>query len=141
VVAAAAMLLTRLPGAFHTLAKEGNAAVGRNELGGALAAADSVGLNNDFVKDSFTFVPKNAHFAVVLPPDLTAAEKNYNVSPITFDAVPWMLEDFLLPRRAVPKATRGTYILCYFCDSPYWDQRTRWLANNHAGGLVGYVYR
>jgi hypothetical protein len=139
--AAAAMLLARLPDAFTTFSSSAKAAAGRNELGGALAAADTAGLNDDFVRAAFADVPKNARFAVVLPPDQAAAEKTYGVSPITFAAAPTLLEDFLLPRREVPKAIRGTYILCYLCDSPYWDHRTRWLANNHAGGLVGYVYR
>jgi hypothetical protein len=141
VVAAAVMLLIRLPGAFHTLDASATAAEGRNELGGALAAADSAGLNDSFVQSAFQYVPKDGRFAVVLPPDLAAAEKSYGVNPITFSAASPLLEDFLLPRREVPKATRGTYILCYFCDSPYWDKRVRWLANDHAGGLVGYVYR
>ena len=79
--------------------------------------------------------------AVVLSTDLAAAEKNDAVSPITFSALSPLLETFLLQRREVSKATRGTYVLCYCCDSPYWDQRVRRLANNHAGGLVGYVYR
>jgi len=140
-VAAALMLLIRLPDAFHTLDSSAKAAQGRNGLGGALAAADSVGLNDDFVRYAFQYVPKHGRFAVVLPPDLVAAEKSYGVSSTTFAAAPTLLEDFLLPRREVPKATRGTYILCYFCDSPYWDEHTHWLANNHVGGLVGYVYR
>ncbi len=139
--AAALMLVIRLPDAFHTFSSNAKAAKGRNGLGGALAAADSAGINDDFVRFAFQFVPKHGHFAVVLPPDLPTAEKSYSVSPITFSALPTMLEDFLLPRREVPNATRGTYILCYFCDSPYWDAHTRWLANNHIGGLVGYVYR
>jgi hypothetical protein len=140
-VAAALMLLVRLPGALHSFSSSAKAAEGRNGLGGALQAADSVGLNDDFVRDAFAYVPQNGRFAVVLPPDQAAAEKSYGVNSITFAAASPLLEDFLLPRREVPKAVRGTYILCYFCDSPYWDQHTHWLANNHAGGLVGYVYR
>jgi hypothetical protein len=139
--AAALTLAIRLPGAFHTLDASAKAAQGRNGLGGALAAADSVGLNDDFVRYAFQYVPKHGRFAVVLPPDLAAAEKSYGVSPTTFAAAPTLLEDFLLPRREVPTAIPGTYIVCYFCDSPYWDRHTHWLANNHAGGLVGYVYR
>jgi hypothetical protein len=140
-VAAAVMLLVRLPGAFHTFSTSASAAAGRNELDGVLQAADSVGMNDDFVRDAFKYVPKNARFAVVLPPDQSAAEKAYGVNSLTFAAAPTLLEDFLLPRRWVPKASPGTYILCYFCDSPYWDQHAHWLANNNAGGLVGYMYR
>jgi hypothetical protein len=140
-VAAAVMLLIRLPGAFHSFNTSASAAAGRNELGGALQTADSVGMNDDFVRDAFKYVPKNARFVVVLPPDQAAAEKTYGVNALTFAAAPTLLEDFLLPRRWVPKASPGTYILCYFCDSPYWDEHAHWLANNHAGGLVGLVYR
>jgi len=140
-VVAGGTLLARLPGAFNAFNSGAKAAAGRNELGGALAAADTAGLNDDFVRDAFADVPRNGRFAVVLPLNQAAAEKTYGVSSITFAAASPLFEDFLLPRREVPKATRGTYILCYLCDSPYWDHRTRWLANNHAGGLVGYVYR
>ena len=140
-VATAVTLLARLPAAFHDLSRSAAAAAGRNELDGALAAADSVRLNNDFVRAAFAYVPLHGRFAVVLPPDRAAAEKTYGVDALTFTAAPTLLQNFLLPRREVTVARRGTYVLCYFCDSPYWDQRTRWLANNHAGGLVGYVYR
>jgi hypothetical protein len=68
VVALMLMLLARLPGVFHSLNNAAKAAIGRNQLGGALATADSIRrLNDDFVIEALESVPKNASYAVVLP--------------------------------------------------------------------------
>lgn len=142
VLAAAAfvMLLARLPGAFSSLTDAAHAAAGRNALGGALATADAIGLNDDFVRDADALVPRGARFAVVLPANETAVEKADGVSPITFDGVSALFANYLLPRRQVKTATRGTYILCFHCDAA-WNARTRWLAPATGGGRVGYVDR
>ena len=134
-------IIVRLPAAFGGMSSAAAAASGRNELGGALAAADSADIDNDWVRAAFRIVPVHGSFTVALQADLVQAEKTYHVDPVTFDAIPTMLEDLLLPRRAITTAMPGSYVLCYFCDSPYWDHRTRWLFNNQAGGLVGFFYR
>ena len=72
---AALMFLARLPGAYHALQHAAKAAAGRNELGGALATTDSLGLKDDFVRYAFAYVPKDGRFAVVLPRDEAAVEK------------------------------------------------------------------
>lgn len=138
---AAAMLLARLPGAIRALDHAASDAAGRNELGGALATADSIGLNDDFVRDAFAAVPANGRFAVVLPKDEAAVESGKGVSSITFDGVSPLFGDYLLPRREVATATTGTYILCFYCNAQAWSRRTHWLAPDEDGGRVGYVYR
>jgi hypothetical protein len=140
-VAAALMPLVRAPAAFHSFDSGARAAVGRNQLGGALATADSVGLNDDFVLAAFQAIPSHAHFAVVLPPDLAKAEAADGVNPITFAAAPSYFEDYLMPRREDATVTRGIYIVCLYCESPYWDTRTHWRSSAYGGGRVGYVYR
>lgn len=140
-VAAAVMLAARLPGAYHAFDNGAKAAAGRNELGGALAAADATGIDNDFVRDAFEQIPRTGSFAVVLPTDESAVEQSQNVSPTTFEALPTLLENYLLPRREVATAKPGTFILCYLCDKGAWSSRTHWLADNGRGELVGYVYR
>lgn len=140
VAAAALMLLVRLPGAYHAFDNAARAAAGRNELDGALATADAIGLNDDFVRDANALVPKGARFAVVLPMNEAAVEKADGVSPITFDGVSALFANYLLPRRQVKTATRGTYILCFYCDH-VWNDRTHWFAPGTGGGRVGYVDR
>jgi hypothetical protein len=141
VAALAVISLVRLPAAFRGLNSAAAAASGKNELGGALVTADSADIDNNWVRAAFRVVPAHASFAFAFPGDLVQAEKTYHIDPLTFVAIPGMLEDLLLPRRALAAPRPGAYVLCYFCDSPYWDNRTRWLANDHAGGLVGYLYR
>lgn len=141
VLAAALMLLVRLPAALHSFSSGAAAAAGRNELGGALATADSAGLDDNFVRAAFADIPKTGRFVVVLPPDLTKAEAADSVNPITFDAAPTFFEDFLLPRRVADRVAPGVYIVCLDCKSPYWDKRTHWLSPVNGGGLIGLVYR
>lgn len=133
--------VVRVPSAFHELSAARAAAVGRNDLGGALATADSVGMNDDFVRDAFADIPATATFAVVLPPNESAVETKDHVNPITFAAAVSYFEDFLLPRRFTEQAGRGDYIVCLYCRYAYWDRRTHWLSSNEGGGLVGLVYR
>jgi len=135
------MLLVRLPGAFHSFDSAAKAAAGRNQLGGALATADSVGLNNDFVVAAFADIPRTGRFAVVLPPDLAKAEAANGVNPLTFAAAPTFFEDFLLPRRVATRVSPGVFIVCLACKSPYWDKRTHWLSPDNGGGIVGLVIR
>lgn len=140
VAAAAVMLLARLPGAYSAFHDAAKAAAGRNELGGALATADAIGLNDDFVRNAVALVPRGGRFSVVLPTDEAAVEKSDGVNPITFDGVSALFANYLLPRRQVKTATRGTYILCFYCDAA-WNGRTRWLAPETGGGRVGYIDR
>lgn len=75
VAAAGLMLLARLPGAYHGFTNVAHAAAGSNELGGALASADSLDLNDDFVRNADALIPKGRRFAVVLPSNEAAVEK------------------------------------------------------------------
>lgn len=140
-VAAALVLLVRVPATFHSFNESAAAAAGRNELGGALATADSVGMNDDFVRTAFADIPESGRFVVVLPPDLAKAETTYGVNPTTFAAAPTFFEDFLLPRRVAARVAPGIFIVCLYCKSPYWDRRAHWLSPENGGGIVGLVYR
>lgn len=135
------MLLIRLPGAYHELDHAAKTAAGRNELGGVLATADSLALNDDFVRAAFADVPRNARYAVVLPKDEAAVESADGVSPITFDGVTPMFGNYLLPRRELKTPVRGAYIVCFYCGATAWRARVRWLSAVDGGGRVGYVER
>jgi hypothetical protein len=138
--AAGLMLLARLPGAFNEFDHAAHAARGRNQLGGALATADSLELDDAFVRSAMALVPKGGRFVVVLPRNEAAIERSDGVSPITFDGVPALFEDYLLPRVRLETASPGTYILCFYC-SPVWNERAHWLTSEEGGGRVGYIYR
>jgi hypothetical protein len=140
VLAAALMLLARLPGAYRGLDHTAKAAAGRNELGGALATADSIGLNDDFVRSAFSFIPENGRFAVLLPKDETTVEKADGVSPITFNGVPAFFANYLLPRRQIATTpTPGDYVVCFYCDAAAWKGRIRWVSPEDGGGRIGLV--
>lgn len=140
VTAVAVMLLIRLPGAFHSFGTATASASGRDELGGALATADEVGLNDTFVRDAFADIPQHARFVVALPADEAATETKDDVDPTTFSAAELFFEDFLMPRRVVAGTARGVYVVCLYCDSG-WNRRTRWLSPVEGGGRVGVVDR
>jgi hypothetical protein len=134
------MLLVRLPSAFHSFSSAASAASGRNQLGGALATADEVGLNDAFVGDAFDYIPHHASFVVALPVDEPAIEAKNNVNPTTFSAAEPFFEDFLMPRRLVSKPAAGVYVVCFYCD-PSWSSRTHWLSPVEGGGRIGVVRR
>lgn len=140
-VAAALMLLVRLPDAVRGFDRAASAQVGRNAYGGATAAADSVEIDDGFVQAALTIIPRNGRFAVALPTDEVAVEQKTGISGITFQAVTGLMEDFLLPRRVVDSPAKGVYLLCYLCDRSRWDARTHWLYESPAvkGALVGRI--
>jgi len=140
VAAVTVMLLVRLPEAFHSFSSAASAASGRNQLGGALATADAVGLDDGFVGDAFADLPLHARFVVALPADEPAAESKNAVNPITFSAALPFFEDFLMPRRLVSKAAKGEYVVCFYCDSS-WNARTHWLSPVEGGGRIGVLTR
>ena len=112
---------------------------GRNELGGALATADSVEMSDAFVRDAFADIPLHASFVVALPADEPAAEAKDGVNPTTFSAASLLFEDYLMPRR-IAQAARGVYLVCFYCD-PVWNARTRWLSPVEGGGRIGLIDR
>ena len=100
-VVAALMVFVQLPNALRWFDHAAAAQVGRNAYGGATAAADSVEIDDGFVQAALTMIPRNGRFTVVLPADTVAAAVKNGMSPVTFQAPPAMMEDFLLPRREV----------------------------------------
>ncbi len=141
VVAAAIIVVAlRLPTAFDDLRGARAAEVGRNDAGGALAAADSAAIDNEFVRAAIATVRSPARFAVLFPSP-TSAQTTYHIDPETLDALPPLMQEVLLPAREVATPAPGTYLLCYVCDTAPWDPRTQWLWKNDKGIAIGRVYR
>jgi hypothetical protein len=136
--AAAAILVSHLPFSLRALHDEASAARGRNQLGGALAAADQVALPAGLVTNAFVYVPRQANYAVELPSNQAQVEKLYDVNPTTFAAAPTLLQNFLLPRRKVKVVAAGTYVLCFYCDE-HWHHRMHWLWDNQNGSRIGVL--
>src|SRR5438270_14023514 len=135
------MLLVRLPDALKGFDHAASAQVGRNAYGGATAAAGSLESDNGFVQTALAMIPRNGRFTVALPADKVAVDAKTGIQVATFQALPAMMEDFLLPRREVDSPAKGDYVLCYLCDRPHWDARTHWMYESPAvkGALVGQV--
>jgi hypothetical protein len=140
-VVVAAMLLVQLPRALNWFDHAASAQVGRNAYGGATAAADSLEIDDGFVQAALTMIPRSGSFTVALPADTVAVAAKNGMNPATFQALPAMMEDFLLPRREVDSPAKSVYVLCYLCDRSHWDARTHWLYESPAvkGALVGQV--
>jgi hypothetical protein len=141
VVAAAVIVVAhRLPAALDGLRDARAADVGRNEAGGALAAADGAQIDDDFVRAAIATVRPPERYAVLYP-SIEVAQATYHVSPLTLQVLPMLMREVLLPARDLATPSRGTYLLCYLCDTSPWDHRTRWLWNSDRGIAIGKVYR
>lgn len=136
---AALTLAGRIPDAYHELQHAAKAAAGRNELGGALATADSLALNDDFVRNAFADIPRSGRFAVVLPKNETAVEQADGVSPITFDGVPGIFENYLLPRREIKTPAPSSYVICFYCNAAALGRGVHWLGPEVGGGRIGFL--
>ena len=134
------MLVIRVPSAFDSFGAARHAAAGRNQLGGALATADEVGLDDSFVSAAIGDIPKSGRFVVEVPADEPAVEEKDNVSPTTFSAAVPFFEDYLLPRRVSFTAARGDYIVCLYCSAA-WNARTHWFPGTYSGGRIGLIER
>jgi hypothetical protein len=141
VLATAIIVLPRFTTTFDGFRGSAASEVGRNEEGGALAAADMSDLDNDFVRNAIHMLPPNAQFAVVIPHDPLGAQATYGVSTTTIYSVAPLMQEVLLPRREVSTAEKGTYVLCFLCDTTSLDHRTHWLWKGTQGDLIGLVYR
>jgi hypothetical protein len=134
------VLAVRLPTAFDDLQAARSADVGRNEAGGALAVADTLSIDNDFMRAAVELVRAPARFAVLYPSAESAAT-TYNIAPITLEALQPLMQEVLLPAREEPQPVRGGFLLCYVCDTGPWDARTHWLWRDGKGAAIGRVYR
>ena len=100
---AALMLVGRIPGAYHELQHAAKAAAGRNELGGALATADSLSVNDDFVRNAFA-IPTGGRIAVPARTDGDRAGGRCKSDHVRRHAA--LFEVYLLPRREVKTRRR-----------------------------------
>ena len=139
VAAFAGMVTDRLPQAFRDLSGAATANAGRDEGDGALAAADSVDMDNGFVRAAMQTVPRGSRFLVETASTEQAA--GYKVDPATLWAVPGQMVEDLLPSRPATEPRVGIYVICYLCDTSPWDKRVDWLWNNHAGMAIGRITR
>jgi len=138
--AAALMLVVRVPSAFDSFGSARHAAAGRNQLGGALATADAVGLNDAFVSAAITDIPRTGRFVVAVASNEPTVEVKDDVSATTFSAAVPFFEDYLLPRRVEFTPARGDYVVCFYCDAS-WNARTHWFPGTFSGGRIGRLVR
>lgn len=141
VVAAAILLLLRVPDAVRGF--DGAAAFGaaHGELDGVVAGANALAIDNGFVAAALAQLPPNAPYGVLLPASPELAQKTYGILPVTLQAIPGFLFETLLPRLPVQDPGKGDYVLCYACDTSPWDRRTTWVWNDGKGHVIGLVRR
>jgi hypothetical protein len=140
VAAALALLAVRVPATFRAFWDGAQTAATRGQLGGALAGADSLDIDNPFVTAAVQSVPAGARYALLLP-EPRVAESVYHLDPLTVQGLPLFMVEVLLPRVPVSRPRAGDYVLCYVCDTSPWDGRTHWLWTDGKGHAVGEVLR
>src|SRR4051794_30407095 len=89
----------RLPEAFRAFDQQARLNARGGTQGRLLAAADSLDVDNDFVLAALAEVPKNARYAVLLPPSPDVAASTYGIGALTLAALPGYVQYLLLPRR------------------------------------------
>jgi hypothetical protein len=136
VAAGIVLALVRLPAAHNDLSRAAAAEIGRTDVNGALAVADPLAIDNEFVRAAVATVQRGDEFAVVLPP-----QPNASVAPLTAEALPDFMQNVLLPAREVATPAAGDYVLCYVCDMSRWNGRTQWLWSDSNGVAIGKVER
>jgi hypothetical protein len=121
VAAAAGSVLVRLPAAFHTLDTRASVNAKQSTIGRTIQGADGLGIQNEFVVQALSLLPKDATYVVEQPLSVAVAAK-YSISPTTLLALRGYMRFLLLPRReAAPE--RAQYLLCYACDTSPFDKR------------------
>ena len=136
VLAAVALACARVPAAVNDLNATASAEVGRDDVYGALTAADPLGIDNDFVRVATGHVPPGSSYALLLPPAGSGA-----LNPTTRQALPAFMRNVLLPSREIARPHVGDYVLCYLCSAKRWDGRTSWIWSNGSGIEIGKVIR
>jgi hypothetical protein len=139
VVAAAVVLVIRLPGAFRSFDQRATANNGQSEIGRQIAGADAEDIDNEFLVQALQLLPQDATYAILLPqtPQIAAT---YHISEPTYNALPGFVLNALLPRRQVD-ANAARYILCYACNTDPYDPRMKRLWQNDQGLVIGELTR
>lgn len=140
IVAATALLaLTRIPDAVRGFDSGAAFGAAHGELGGVIAGANALDIDNGFVRAALDALPAKARYSVLVPASEAVAQKTYGIAPVTLEAIPGFMLETLLPRMPVQTPGKGDYVLCYACDTAPWDHRTRWIWNDGDGHVIGLV--
>ena len=133
IVVAAVIVLSQLPTSLRAASAKRRQNDAYTSDGRVLAAADSIDVDNSFVRAALEVVPERATYVVLRPPaDLVAQGK---LSGVTYDALRPFLRYVLLPRREVDRVAAADYVLCYGCTARV--RRVAWLWTGDEGLKIG----
>jgi len=135
VVAAAVAALVRLPAALDNFQDRAAFNATQDATGRAIAGADAEEIDNEFLVQALTLVPRDATYALArsASPEVAAS---YGIKAATYNALPGFVQNALLPRRQV-EAAKAQYLLCYACDTDPFDARMQRLWQNDHGLVIG----
>jgi hypothetical protein len=138
VAVAAALLLLHVPRAVRTMDATARDDTGFSVEYRELRTGDVLGLPYDLQDEALQLIPKDADYALLLPPDADSAAA-YGINTITYaTAAPYLLYLLLPARPADPGVAR--YVICWHCDAKPWDGRTTWLwQQTDEGEAIGRV--
>lgn len=140
VAVAAATVVVRVPAAFDTLDRRASENAHQTPIGREIQASDSLGIQNEFLIQALSLLPRNATYVVEQPPSPEIAA-TYGIAPATLLALRGYVRFLLLPRREAPPA-KAEYVLCYACDTDPYDKRgMKRLWSDPHGLVIGELRR
>jgi hypothetical protein len=139
VAAVTVAFVIRLPSAFTKFDDRATLNNSQSEIGRAIAGADAEEIDNEFLVQALTLLPRNASYTILRPPSLKVAA-TYGISSATFYALYGFALNALLPRRQVAPA-EARYMLCYACNTDPFDARMKRLWQNDKGLVIGELTR
>lgn len=128
----------RMPGTLEDFGERASANAAKTPVDRLLVVADSLDVDNQFVRESLARLPEDARYAVLLAQSPEIALTNYGMSAITYGHLPGFMLYLLLPRRQVAPE-EAEYVLCVGCDTDPWNPKTTWLWRNDQGVGIGQV--
>ena len=139
VLAAAVAALLRLPAAVRSFDDRATANDRIVGVGRQISGADAEDIDNEFLVEALQLLPLHARYAILRSQSPEVAQQ-YGISAPTYNALPGLVQNVLLPRRQVDPAD-AEYVLCYACDTDPYDPRMTRLWEDQHGLLIGKLRR
>jgi hypothetical protein len=119
VAVAMGVLVVRFPTAMGAFDRRASFNASRSPVERLIAGADGLDIDNTFLAQALSLLPRRASYAIVRSPSVGDAQR-LGIVPTTFNALPGYIQFLLLPRRQV-EPRDAQWLLCYGCDLGKFD--------------------
>jgi hypothetical protein len=104
-------------------------------VGRQISGADAEEIDNEFLVQALRLVPSSASYAMLRSDSVETAAR-YGIIKPTYDALPGLVQNVMLPRRQVD-ISKAQYVLCYACNTDPFDKRLTRLWTDPKGFVIG----